>query len=176
VPTRARRHPEAAGHAEVQMLMDANTRKERFSLAYIAAVAAKAGFDVVEPSVDVDSIDGALISHAGRRPRIEFQAKATARDVLGDDDIGFPLPIKNYDDLRAEVIVPRILILVVLPQAEDAWLTHSEEELVLRHCGYYLSLAGLPERDNTASVTVRIPRENRFDPNRLAALMNLAAL
>lgn len=42
--------------------MHPNTQKERFSLAYIAAVAAKAGFDLVEPPVDTDSIDGALIS------------------------------------------------------------------------------------------------------------------
>jgi hypothetical protein len=156
--------------------MDANTRKERFSLAYISAVAAKAGFDVVQPKVDTDSIDGMLISHAGRRPRIEFQAKATSREVRGEDDIAFPLSIKNYDDLRADVIVPRILIVVVLPMVEEDWLTQSEDELVLRHCGYFLSLYGHPESENIATVTIRIPRTNRFDPAMLEALMNTAAL
>lgn len=151
--------------------MDLNAMKERFSLAYIRAVAARAGFDLVEPRVDVDSIDGVLLSHAGRRPRIEFQAKATARDPVGDEVVTFPLPVKNYDELRADVIVPRLLILVVLPEREEDWLTHTEDELILRHCGYWHSLAGAPERENTTTVTVHLPREQRFDPAALQALM-----
>ena len=154
--------------------MDLNHKKERFSLAYISAVAARAGFDLVEPRVDVDSIDGTLISHTGRRPRIEFQAKATARDVVDAEAVTFPLSVKNYDELRAEVIIPRLLILVVLPEREEDWLTHSEDSLILRHCGYWLSLAGEPERGNTATVTVKIPRHQRFDPIALEALMNKA--
>ncbi|MGB5833279.1 MAG: DUF4365 domain-containing protein [Thiohalocapsa sp.] len=156
--------------------MHSNDRKERFSLAYIGAVAARAGFDLVEPKVDRDSVDGALMSHAGRRPRIEFQAKATARDVLGETDISYALSIKNYDDLRADVIIPRLLIVVLLPDNEDAWLSHSEEELVLRHCGYWCSLAGEPETDSTTSVTVRIPRTQRFEPAALQSLMHNANL
>ncbi|MBK1700236.1 DUF4365 domain-containing protein [Thiococcus pfennigii] len=151
--------------------MDLNARKERFLLAYIAAVAARAGFDLVEPRVDVDSIDGVLLSHAGRRPRIEFQAKATARDLVGDEVVTFPLPVKNYDELRADVIVPRLLILVVLPEREEDWLTHTEDALILRHCGYWHSLAGAPERENTTTVTIHLPREQRFDPAALQALM-----
>ncbi|NCA71889.1 MAG: DUF4365 domain-containing protein [Sphingobacteriia bacterium] len=151
--------------------MDLNDRKERFSLAYIGAVAARAGFDLVEPKADVDSVDGILISHVGRRPRIEFQAKATARDVVGDEAVTFRLPKKNYDELRADVIIPRLLILVVLPEREEDWLTHTEDALILRHCGYWLSLAGEPERENRASVTVKIPRGQRFDPEALQTLM-----
>jgi hypothetical protein len=154
--------------------MHPNTRKERFSLAYIAAIAAKAGFDLVEPPVDVDSIDGALICHAGRRPRIEFQAKATARDLLGDNEIAFPLPVKNYDDLRLDVIIPRYLIVVVLPENDADWLSHSEDELILRHCGYWTSLAGLPDTDNKTSVTVRIPRAQQLNPDALRTLMQTA--
>lgn len=154
--------------------MHANNRKERFSLAYIGAVAAYAGFDLVEPKVDCDSIDGVLISHAGRRPRLEFQAKATARDLVGDEHVTFPLPAKNYEDLRVDVIIPRLLILVVLPEHEEDWLNHSEDALILRHCGYWHSLAGQPERENTTSVTVHIPRAQRFDPSTLQHLMNQA--
>jgi len=154
--------------------MHPNTRKKCFSLAYIAAVAAKAGFDLVEPTVDTDSIDGALISHAGRRPRIEFQAKATARDLLGDEEIAFPLSVKNYDDLRRDVIIPRYLIVVVLPKSDDDWLSHSEEALILRHCGDWASLAGLSDTDNASSVTVRIPRTQQCDPDALHALMQAA--
>ncbi|EXJ16334.1 DUF4365 domain-containing protein [Imhoffiella purpurea] len=152
--------------------MHANDRKARFSLAYINAVAACAGFDVVEPKVDIDSVDGMLIAHRGRRPRLEFQAKATARDVVGDEVVTFPLSLKNYDDLRMDVIVPRLLILVVLPQREEDWLTHGEDALILRHCGYWHSLAGASERENSARVTVHIPRAQRFTPEMLRTMMS----
>ena len=156
-------------------MMQPNDKKERFSLAYIAAVAAHAGFDLVEPKVDRDSIDGTLISHFGRRPRIDFQAKATARGLLGDDLLKFPLSVKNYDDLRIEVIVPRMLVVVVLPNSEDAWLTQSEEKMVLRHCGYWATLADEPETNNRSTVTIEIPRSQRFDSATLTTLMMRAS-
>lgn len=151
--------------------MHRNDRKERFSMAYIAAVAAHAGFHVGSPGIDRDSVDGILMGDTGRRPRIEFQAKATARDLLGPDSLSFPLPIKNYDDLRTYCLVPRLLIVVVLPANDEDWLDHTEEALILRHCGYWVSLAGMPESANQTSVTVSIPRGQRFDPLSLKALM-----
>jgi len=151
--------------------MHPNDKKERFSMAYIAAVAAHAGFHVAKPELDRDSIDGILLCDEGRRPRIEFQAKATARDLLGDETLPFPLSIKNYDDLRRDCVVPRVLIVVALPANEEDWLDQSEDALILRHCGYWASLAGAPERENTASVTVPIPRHQRFDTTAVKALM-----
>jgi len=155
-------------------MMDLNDRKSRFSLGYITAVAAHAGYQVLESRIDKDSVDGVLMGEEGRRPRIEFQAKATARDVLRPGYLAFPLPIKNYDDLRAEVITPRLLVIVVLPESEGDWLAHSEEELSLRRSGYWLSLAGQPEVPNTSSVTVRVPRTQVFDTEQLRALMRRA--
>ena len=40
--------------------MDLNSQKERVSLAYIEAVASCAGYQVTEPKVDRDSVDGKL--------------------------------------------------------------------------------------------------------------------
>ena len=54
----------------------------------------------------------------------------------------FPLSLKNYDDLRSDSWAPRLLIVVLLPTEEEEWLVHSEDELRMRHCGYWLSLAG----------------------------------
>lgn len=64
--------------------MHANDQKARFSLADINAVAACTGFDAREPKVDIDSV--------------------------GDACVTFPQPAKNDDDLRMDVIVPRLLI------------------------------------------------------------------
>ena len=101
---------EKTGHA------DSNTMKERFSFAYIRAVAAHAGFYVDEPQVDRSSIDGVLRADFGRGPRIEFQAKATSQDILRENHLAFPLPIGNYKDLTQDAMIPRILIVVLMPQ------------------------------------------------------------
>lgn len=153
-----------------------NTRKERFSLAYIHAVAARAGYELLETRVDIDSADGVLRSTTGRRPSIDFQAKATSRQNIQDGSLAFPLPMKNYDDLRAETVNPRILIVVILPHDEADWMVHNEDQLILRRCGYWLSLRERPKLVNQARVTVHIPRTQVFDPSQLGHMMDRAAL
>jgi hypothetical protein len=155
--------------------MDENDRKERFSLAYISAVAAHAGFLVTEPGgPDKISIDGFIMSDEDRQPIVPFQAKATTRRVGRASNISFPLPVKNYNDLRADVFGSRLLIVVFLPADEAEWLTHSEAELRLRRCGYWVSLAGKPEKPNRRTVSVRIPRSQVFDTAQLRELMGRA--
>lgn len=107
--------------------MDLNAMKERFSLAYIGAVASRAGYYIVEPRVDQDSVDGTLMGDIGRRPRIDFQAKATAQDILRESHLAFPLPVKNYNDLRADTRTPRILIVVLIPGDSSKWLSQSHD-------------------------------------------------
>lgn len=148
-----------------------NTRKERLSLAYIHAVAARAGFQVLEPKVDFDSVDGILRSTTGKRPQIEFQAQCTSQDLLKADHLAYPLKLKNYEELRAERVNPIILIVVLLPEQEADWLSHSEDELVMRRCGYWLSLYGEPAVSNTSQVTVKLPRTQMFGVEQLSQLM-----
>ena len=148
-----------------------NTRKERLSIAYIQAVAARAGFDLVEPRIDIDSVDVMLKSTTGMRPQIEVQAKATSIDVLSDDSVKFQLPRKNYDDLRADTITPRILVVFVMPENSDEWLGQSENELTLRKCAYWLSLHGYPSSSNSSTITVSLPRTQIFDERQLIGLM-----
>lgn len=133
------------------------TLKRRLTMAYIEAVASCAGFQVEETKVDLDSVDGTLKGDFGRRPRIEFQAKATARDVVRGSHVHFPLSIKNYDDLRDEAINPRILIVLVMPKEIDEWVSQTQEELCLRHCAYWMSLRGEPATSNAHNVTVQVP-------------------
>ena len=151
--------------------MDENMQKSRLSLAYIEAVASHAGYEVDEVKVDIDSIDGVLKADFGRRPRIEFQAKATSRDVLRGDNIHFSLSIKNYNDLRIEAINPRILIVFLMPVQIQQWIDQTAEELCLRHCAYWMSLRGHPETANTTSATILVPLANRFDIEQLSEMM-----
>ena len=154
--------------------MDLNTRKERFSLAYINAVATYANCEALEPQVDRGSVDGLLVGPARSRDLIRFQAKATEQDVMRDDRLHFPLSIRDYDNLRTAVF-PFILIVVLLPDDETQWLTQTDDQLCLQRCGYWMSLVGRPEVSNTNTVTVHIPKANVFGNSGLSDLMDKVA-
>ena len=156
--------------------MNLNEQKEQFSLAYIRAVAAQAGYQISRPELDNDSVDGTLIADFGRRPRIDFQAKATSQQIKRGDNIHFALKIKNYDDLRSETRTPRLLIVVLMPKEKSRWLTQTQEQLCLRYCGYWVSLEGHQEVSNTTSITVHIPLVNMFNVEQLDDLMTKAEI
>ena len=52
----------------------------------------------------------------------------------------------------------------------NKWVAHSEEELTLRHCGYWVSLRGMPETTD-ASQTVLLPKQQQFNVEALQAIM-----
>jgi hypothetical protein len=49
-----------------------------------------------------------------------------------------------------------------MPGDEALWLTQSPDELVLRHCAYWISLKGYPSSPSTSTVRVPIPLANVF--------------
>jgi len=150
-------------------MMDESIQKEQFSHAFIRAVASAAGCAADRPEVDRDSVDLMLRGYA---TRLDLQLKCTAREVLHGDEIRLPLKLKNYDDLRPEnVLVPRILVVVLVPRDAEEWLEQSEEEMLVRHCAYWRSLRGLPDTENEVSVTLGIPRSQIFDVPALGRLM-----
>jgi len=160
--------------------MDVAQQKQEFSKAYVKAVAAVCGFATQEPSVDDDSIDLTLSARGGggtiRSPKVDLQLKCTAQDVLGAQTIDFPLEVKNYNELRpTNVLVPRILVIVIIPNDVLRWLSHSEAELLLRHCGYWYSLRGMAATVNQFTVTVNVPRTQVFDVPGLAGIMQRIA-
>ncbi len=162
--------------------MTDNEQKQQLSIAYVHAVAARAGFACERPKVDDDSVDlqigasGAVHDEAViRSPRIELQLKSTAQDHLSNGHLAFPLPIKNYDDLRGETLVPRLLVVFQLPEDSSRWLEQTEEQMISRRCAFWLSLRGEPETKNTKTVTVRLPRENIFTVEALRSLMTRVA-
>jgi hypothetical protein len=63
------------------------------------------------------------------------------------------------------------LLVLLLPENPAEWLETSEECMISRRCAYWLSLLGMPETSNTRSVSVRLPRAQRFDVEQLQGLM-----
>lgn len=156
--------------------MTIEQQKEQFSYAYVRAVAALAGVGVMKPEVDDDSVDLCFKKKggrgAGRSPQLDAQIKCTASAPLSGVTIGYPLKIKNYDDLRpTDVCIARILILVIVPDDLVEWSSQSEEELLLRRCGYWISLRGEPEIPNEATKTVHIPRTAVFGVGALTDIL-----
>lgn len=155
--------------------MDINQQKEQFSITYIRAIASVAGYSLYRPEIDNDSIDLGIVARGGigtiLSPRLELQLKCTARDILDSNSIKYPLNLKNYNELKINALVPRILVVVLVPENIVDWLQQTEEELCLRHCGYWVSLRGMPDTENTTNVTIEIPRSNQFTPLSLQAII-----
>ncbi|MEG5058532.1 DUF4365 domain-containing protein [Microcoleus sp. A2-C5] len=155
--------------------MELNQQKELFSKAYVRAVAAVAGFSVSQPEVDDDSIDLKIVARGGEgvvfSPELNLQLKCTSRDVLDGQFIRYPVRIKNYRDLIVNSQVPRLLVVVLVPENLENWLQQSEDEMCMRYCTYWVSLRGLPERLNTANVTVELSRSNQFTVEALKSIM-----
>jgi len=152
--------------------MDLNARKEQFSNAFLLAVAAVGGCSVAKPTVDNDSIDWTISNRLPRRPKLDIQLKCTADDDGNGPSVALPLKKKNYDDLTiTDLISPRILLLVVVPEQIDNWILLTQNELSLRRCAFWMSLVGQPPSGNEVSVTVHVPRNQPFTVESLNGLM-----
>ena len=157
-------------------LLSVQDQEEELSLAYVAAVAAKAGYVMAKSSKDRDGIDLMIQGGSANWPSIGIQLKATVN--LGparDRYFRFALKRRNYDLLRGErTMMPRLLVVLDLPRNADQWLEISSEALMLRRAAYWVSLRGSPKTSNKTSTTIKIPEENLFDVLGLRALMERA--
>lgn len=163
--------------------LSSNDIEAELSYAYLHAVAAHAGVSCKVGSRHDDNagIDAELTGW-GPFPEggyleeidIKVQLKATVKSPAANGACwSYSLAgIHRYNDLRSEVIsVPRILVVLFLPNDSTEWLSHTEDALTLRQCAYWVSLRGAEPSDNNTAQTVYLPKAQRFDPNGLQALM-----
>ena len=154
-------------------ILYATHKEEALSRAYVEAVAASAGYTTAVRNLDVDGVDLQINAGGLMRPCLDLQLKATINlGVASDGQYRYPLKRRNYDLLRLPTVVPRILVLLSLPPDESQWMSVTPEELVIRKCAYWVSLQGYRETDNTTSVTITVPEQNRFDVAALQRLMD----
>lgn len=155
--------------------MTPQQQMEQLSFAYVRAVAAQAGYSVIDNIYpDLNSMDGLIKADWGNRPQIDFQAKATTQNIVRPDTLAFRLDIDDYDDLRHRDGVPHILVVLHMPRDNSEWLSQTEGELCLRRCAYWMCLEGMAESSNKDRVTVHVPRSQIFNGNQLDSLMDKA--
>lgn len=156
--------------------MTLNQQKEQLSAAYVLAIASAAQCSVKEVKVDDDSIDLTIVSkQAGKvyhAPELNIQLKATARASLCNDKITFKLKLKNYDELRVKTLVPRILVVMVVPDTPEQWIRQAEFKTQIYRCAYWVSLFGQSASPNNSSITIELPRANIFTPTELSRIMS----
>lgn len=154
--------------------------EECISLAYVHALAGRAGVSLSNPRVHDYGIDGTFRSIknvAGRRVEsgfgVDFQLKASINWEHQNDTVIYDLEAKNYNDLvqREVEATPCILILLCLPSSEGDWIDADEDRLLLKHCCYWSSLQG-EATPNTSTKRIRIPRANMLTSAAITELLN----
>jgi hypothetical protein len=68
-------------------------------------------------------------------------------------------------------MVPRLLVVLLLPRQRRRWLEQNDERMVRRYAAYYVSLAGAPETSLRGKVPVIVPRKNLLSVDNLRRLM-----
>jgi hypothetical protein len=161
-----------------------NDIESELSYAYLHAVAAhaKVGCNLSSRTLDGNGIDATLTGWgpfpAGgylQEISISIQLKATiSAPTINNGYISYNLQgISRYNDLRSPAIaVPRILIVMFLPELHADWLAISEEQLLLKKCAYWVSLRNAPATSNTTSQTIYIPQAQIFNVQNLTEIFS----
>ena len=161
-------------------MMAPQHRQEALSLAYVTAVAARAGMTFSLPSHDygTDLWLHQVIETSGERRQtgqgFRIQLKSTTIATLEHDAVVYDLDLRAYEMLRVgDDLYPLLLLVYVMPANEAEWLVQDETRLELRSCSYWMLLQGQPQTTNTTSVRIRIPRTNQFTSGALVRIMDL---
>ncbi len=135
--------------------MTPEQQKEQFSIAYTHALAAQRKINIARLDVDEDSVDLVLRRSGGIEPQVSLQLKCSGMLDATSDPIEFPLKHKNYEELRKNCLVPKLLVVLRVPQNPEDWIYADAEHLLLRHRAYWLNLRGYPDPPPFTGIDVR---------------------
>jgi len=175
--------PEQELSDSLSMVTDEH-RKENLSRAFVQAIAAGAGVSISIGGRSHDyGVDGSFYRVSIRDDKrtedgtsIDFQLKATTNFMRNDNVIRYELETRTYNMLwsrgQQKCMIPAILILLCLPKAPVDWLSLSHENLILKHCCYWV---GAPSKktENAQSVTIAISKGQLLTPKELIRLLGL---
>lgn len=153
--------------------------EECLSLAFVHALAGRAGVSLAAQRVHDYGIDGTFrsVKIIGKRRvetgyAVDFQMKATTTWEHNGSEVVYDLEAKNYNDMvqRDGAATPCILILLCLPSDHENWIDADEDRLILQRCCYWTQLDGDPS-PNSYTKRIFIPRKNALTPQAIASIM-----
>ena len=157
-------------------------KKKSLVTEYIQLITSISGFSVEKfgRPIDNSGIDVMIIAPGEIEdvdsPRIDAQVKCTSVAIETDNCIKYDLKVNNYNKLiKIKSLVPKILIVVLVPRNINEWIGISEQQTLMKKCGYWISLKGKKPVSNTGTVRREIPKENLFTPEAISQLMQEAA-
>lgn len=167
-------------------LLATSDRQDLFSMNFVQAIVAAAGYNTKQDRLDrrktdleiilpdvVDDISKvvALPKYSSLRVQVKCSYACT---INNDNTIHYVIDVNTQRFLTDPRQDPRILVLVHVPNPTSngfpPWVTVNSDHTILRNRAYWLSLMG-QEVSANGSVTVRIPVTNIFDMNAVATLM-----
>ena len=161
--------------------MHNNIIKEDLSVCYLKTIAAVNGIELERMRYDSNSDDVVIKKVVNTRrgrfySEIKVQLKSTSINLIDgikNNQILYPLNVKNYNDLCTPASAPRFLMLFILPK--DNWIEYKNNKLAINGTMYWLSFKGVTPSNNKSSVTIKIPVENIITPTTIQELMQRAA-
>ena len=154
--------------------------EEQLSIAYLHAVCAharmcKGDTTRLEDNAGIDAKVTAWFPPNGddlEEVDLKIQLKATKVEPKEKNGhYSYSLKKAHYDQLRKmRVVTQRILVVLFLPPNFDDWLSHSDQELLLRRSAYWVSLRGAAASTNDSSQTIYLPKSQPLKPQTLQEL------
>jgi hypothetical protein len=162
-------------------MLTANGIKQEISYIYLHALATRLGYSLERTAIDIDSVDATICSRgkitgsSGKilSPKIDVQLKATEQECSGDP-IAFRISMKNYDDLRQNPMVPKILIVLFLPRDRN-WLNWEPNQIILHGKAFWKSLKGMDRSVNNSNLTLHLSQSQRLTDETIQYWMVSAA-
>jgi hypothetical protein len=151
---------------------------EQLQIAYVSAVAASSGCVLSEPRID-EGID-LSVTHkhqdhtalSDRVARLEIQLKATHTSLpKGASVISADMSRERWEYYN--VVAPtvhKIVVIMKMPADPTYWTAASRKALAVRHCGYWVNIAGNPD-GGAHRPTVAAPLSQVFDDIALCSMM-----
>jgi hypothetical protein len=151
---------------------------EQLQIAYVSAVAASSGCVLAKPEID-EGIDLSVThTHAAhsalndRVARLEIQLKATHSSLpKGAASISAEMRRDRWEYYN--VVAPtvhKIVVIMKMPDDPAYWTATSTKALAVRHCAYWVNIAGLPD-GGAHRPTVAAPLSQVFDDIALCSMM-----
>jgi hypothetical protein len=166
---------------ETTVILTGINRQGAFGEAYVHLIVKAAGFVLARYDQDsghkIDwTVSGAGADNTTRDPRLDIQVKSSANLPLASGDCSYDIDRSLYDWARKPqhlLDVPRIIVLVRVPETVDQWTAQSDDQLVTRHCAYWVNLRGEPELPaDQGQRAVHFRNVQKFEANALTKIMS----